>query len=477
MGNSAKILIVDDQLNTCKSLQAILKKSGYASEYTLRPEEALKRAQAEPFDIVITDLRMPGMDGIQLLEELKKIQPRLIVIMITGYATIKSAVEAIQKGAYDYLAKPFTPDEVRVIIDRATERLRLETENILLRQQLQSRTSFENIIGKSAALQRVFEMVKKVAGGDSNILLTGETGTGKELVARAIHNLSRRRERPFQPINCGSLAEGILESELFGHVKGAFTGAVTTRKGLLEVADGGTIFLDEISETSPSFQVKLLRVLQEGEFMRVGDTHPLRVNIRVIAATNRELEKTVDQREFRQDLYYRLKGIAIHLPPLRERLEDIPLLAYHFLGKHRGDRKIELIEPQTLKALQGHKWPGNVRELEHVMEYAISMTEGDAIRVDDLPEELLPRLSDRGTLREGGMSSPFSKAKDEFERLYIMRLLKESNWNISEASRKAQMFRQNLQQKIRKYGIRPEDLLKKELPGTEEPPEGEEPTR
>ena len=462
MENSIRILIVDDQVNTCKSLQAILKKSGYRSEYTLKAEDALKRVQAEPFDIVITDIRMPGMDGMQLLEELKKVQPHLMVIMITGYATIKSAVEAIQKGAYDYLPKPFTPDEVRVIIERASERIRLESENILLRRELQSHRSFENIIGNSAPLQRVFEMVQKVAGGDSNILLTGETGTGKELVARAIHDRSRRREKTFQPINCGSLAEGILESELFGHVRGAFTGAVATRKGLIEVADGGTIFFDDIAETSPAFQVKLLRVIQEGEFMRVGDTQSIHVNIRIIAATNRDLEKAVERREFREDLYYRLKGIALHLPPLRERLDDIPLLAYHFLEKYRAGQPVERIDPQALKALQAYKWPGNVRELEHVIEYALSMSEGDMIKVTDLPEEFLTRVADRVMAQESWVSSPFSQAKDEFEKFYIINILKESKWNISEASRKAQMFRQNLQQKIRKYGIRPEEEKKEE---------------
>jgi two-component system response regulator PilR (NtrC family) len=454
METSGKILIVDDQVNTCKSLQAILKKGGYHSEYALRAEDALKRVQAEHFDIVIADIRMPGMDGMQLLEELKRTQPHLLVIMITGYATIKSAVEAIQKGAYDYLPKPFTPDEVRVIIERAVELSRLQSENILLRRELQSQRSFENIIGNSAALQRVFEMVQKVAGGDSNILLTGETGTGKELVARAIHDRSRRREKLFQPINCGSLAEGLLESELFGHVRGAFTGAVATRKGLIEVADGGTIFFDEITETSPTFQVKLLRVIQEGEFMRVGDTHPIHADIRIIAATNRDLEKAVERREFRQDLYYRLKGIAIHLPPLRDRPDDIPLLAYHFLEKCQADRKVERIDAQALKALQAYKWPGNVRELEHVIESALSMAEGDTIKVTDLPEEFLTRVADRVTARENWMGSPFSQAKDEFEKFYILHILKESNWNISEASRKAQMFRQNLQQKMRKYGIK-----------------------
>jgi DNA-binding NtrC family response regulator len=457
MENSIRILIVDDQVNTCKSLQAILKKSGYHSEYTLKAEDALKRVQVEHFDIVITDIRMPGMDGMQLLEELKKIKPHLLIIMITGYATIKSAVEAIQKGAYDYLPKPFTPDEVRVIIERALERVLLESENILLRRQLQTHRSFENIIGNSAVLQRVFEMIQKVAGGDSNILLTGETGTGKDLVARAIHDRSQRREKQFQPINCGSLAEGVLESELFGHVKGAFTGAVVTRKGLIEVADGGTIFFDEIAETSPAFQVKLLRVIQEGEFMRVGDTQSIRLDIRIIAATNRDLENAVERREFRQDLYYRLKGIAIHLPPLRERLDDIPLLAYHFLDKYRAARPVERIDPQALKALQAYKWPGNVRELEHVIEYALSMTEGDVIKVTDLPQEFLTRVADRVTARDSWVSSPFNRAKDEFEKFYITHILKESNWNISEASRKAQMFRQNLQQKIRKYGIKVEN--------------------
>jgi len=457
MENSTKILIVDDQINTCKSLQAILKKSGYKSDYTLNAAEALKRVQEGHYDIVISDIRMPGMDGMQLLEELKKVQPSLVVIMITGYATIKSAVEAIQKGAYDYLPKPFTPDEVRVIIERAAERSRLQAENILLRQHLQAHRSFENIIGNSSTLQRVFEMIEKVADTDSTILLTGETGTGKELVAKALHDRSRRREKLFLPLNCGSLAEGVLESELFGHVKGAFTGAVTTRKGLIEAADGGTLFLDEITETTSPFQVKLLRVLQEGEFMRVGDTHPLRANIRIIAATNRDMESAVERREFRQDLYYRLKGIAIHLPPLRDRLDDIPLLAYHFLAKYRGDRKADRIDPQALKALQAYKWPGNVRELQHVIEYGLSMAEDDTIKITDLPEEFVSREADRVSSRESWANAPFSKAKEEFEKIYITQILKESNWNISEASRKAQMFRQNLQQKIRKYGIKVEE--------------------
>jgi len=466
MKDSIQILIVDDQINTCKSLQAILKKSGYRSEYTLSPEDALGRVRGGAFDIVISDIRMPGMDGIQLLEELKKIQPHLVVIMVTGFATIKSAVEAIQKGAYDYLPKPFTPDEVRVILQRAVEKIRLESENEALRRGLQPQVTFQNIIGNSPAIQRVFDLIQKVADTESNILITGETGTGKELAAKAIHNLSRRREKSFQPVNCGSLAEGVLESELFGHVKGAFTGAVATRKGLIEVADGGTIFLDEIAETTPSFQVKILRVLQEGEFLRVGDPQPIRVDLRIIAATNRDLEKAVERREFRQDLYYRLKGIALHLPPLRERTEDIPLLAYHFLKKIRGNRKAELIDPQAIKALMAYKWPGNIRELEHVIEYALSMTEGDTIRVTDLPEEFLARVADKVAVQDNWMSSPFGKAKEEFEKFYITHILEESDWNVSEASRKAQMFRQNLQQKIRKYGLRPE--------GEEEPKDEEE---
>ncbi len=454
---NSKILIVDDQINTCKSLEAILKKSGYFCSFTLSAEDALKKVQAEHFDIVITDIRMPGMDGLQLLEELKKIQPHLVVIMITGYATIKSAVESIQKGAYDYLPKPFTPDEVRVVIERAAEHSRLQAENILLRRQLHTQSAFANIIGNCPTWQRVMDLVRKVANGDSNILLTGETGTGKELVAKAIHQLSPRREKIFQPINCASLAETILESELFGHVKGAFTGAITTRRGLIEMADGGTIFLDEIAETSPAFQAKLLRVIQEGEFFRVGDTHPMHVNIRIIAATNRDLEKAVERKEFRQDLYYRLKGIAIHLPPLRERVDDIPLLAYHFLEKYRGTRPVTKIDPQALKALMAYKWPGNIRELEHVIEYALSMAEGDTIKISDLPEEFITRVAERATTPESWINSPYTIAKSEFEKFYLTHLLRESNWNISEASRRAQMFRQNLQQKIRKYGLKPEE--------------------
>ncbi len=454
---NCQILIVDDQINTCKSLEAILKKSGYFCSFSLSARDALKKVQSEHFDIVITDMRMPGMDGLQLLEELKKMQPHLVVIMITGYATIKSAVESIQKGAYDYLPKPFTPDEVRVVIERAAEHSRLQAENILLRRQLNNQNAFAHIIGNCPAWRRVMDLIHKVANTESNILLTGETGTGKELIAKAIHQLSPRREKIFQPINCASLAETILESELFGHVKGAFTGAITTRRGLIEMADGGTIFLDEIAETSLAFQAKLLRVIQEGEFFRVGDTHPMRVNIRIIAATNRNLEKAVERKEFRQDLYYRLKGIAIHLPPLRERVEDIPLLAYHFLEKYRGARQVTRIDPQALKALMAYKWPGNIRELEHVIEYALSMAEGETIKITDLPEEFITHVAERATAPESWINSPYTIAKSEFEKFYLTHLLRESNWNISEASRRAQMFRQNLQQKIRKYGLKPEE--------------------
>src|SRR5512139_3951996 len=321
---------------------------------------------------------MPVMDGLQFYDKVREIESDSIFIIITAYGTIPSAVDAVKKGVYDYIPKPFTPDEVRLPLRRALEKKRLEQENIALRSQIETRYSFQNIIGNSPEIREIFRIMRHAASSESSVLVTGESGTGKELVARAIHSNSVRARKKFVTVNCGAIPEGLIESELFGHVKGAFTGAVADQKGLVEEADKGTLFLDEIGELAPTLQVKLLRVLQEGEYLRTGDTTPRRVNVRIIAATNRDLKRSIAEKQFREDLFYRLNVIPLELPPLRKRTEDIPLLVNHFLEKHKGkaaEKNISTIAKDAMQALMNYHFPGNVRELENSVEYAVAFTD------------------------------------------------------------------------------------------------------
>ncbi|HAR43045.1 MAG TPA: Fis family transcriptional regulator, partial [Bdellovibrionales bacterium] len=329
-----KILVVDDEKSMRDFLSIMLRKTGYDVSIAENGEEALARMQSEIFDLVISDVKMPDIDGIAVLKQVKDISPETIVIMITAFATTETAIEAMKLGAYDYITKPFKVDEIKLIIQKALERHHLKKENILLRREMESRAGFDNFIGKSEAMKKIFSLIRQVADTKSTVLISGESGTGKELVARAIHFSSSRKERPFVTINCGALPETLLESELFGSMKGAFTGAVANRQGLFESANGGTIFLDEISATTPALQIKLLRVLQEREFKRVGGTADIKVDVRVISASNRDLLAEVSRGAFREDLYYRLNVIPIQIPPLRERRDDIPLLTDFFLLKY-----------------------------------------------------------------------------------------------------------------------------------------------
>lgn len=382
------ILIIDDEQSMRDFLSIMLKKEGYDVVSAETGPDALKAVQNEIFDLVITDVKMPGMDGIDVLKAVKEASPETVVIMITAYATAETAVEAMKLGAYDYITKPFKVDEIKLIIQKALEKRHLRKENILLKRELKSRLGFENFIGASEAMQKVFMLIRQVADTNSTLLISGESGTGKELVARAVHFNSFRKDKPFVTINCGALPETLLESELFGYMKGAFTGAASNKQGLFEAANGGTIFLDEISATTPALQIKLLRVLQERIFMRVGGTTDIKVDARVIAASNRDLLSEVSKGAFREDLYYRLNVIPIHLPPLRERKEDIPLLVDLFLNKFTVGKSPKKIDPIAMKVFMNHRWAGNVRELENSIERPVILTKGDTISKDLLPDSL-----------------------------------------------------------------------------------------
>jgi two-component system NtrC family response regulator len=362
------ILIVDDEKNYLVILEALLAPEGYEIITEDNTANALRLIREADLDLVITDMRMPGMNGMELLEEAKKIDPELPVIMMTAYGTIEKAVEAMKKRAYDYITKPFRNEELKLTVKKALEFYRLKKENRLLSDALTDRYKYGNIIGKSQPMLKVYEMIGKVAPSKASVMITGPSGTGKELIAKAIHYNSPRKNRPFISINCGALTETLLESELFGHERGAFTGAVTMKKGRFELADGGTLFLDEVGEMSPSLQVKLLRVLQEMEFERVGGTKTIKVDVRILAASNRRLKEDVDNGTFREDLFYRLNVVHIEVPPLKERVEDIPFLVAHFVEKFRSSdkRKIELA-PEVWKALYTYPWPGNIRELENTI--------------------------------------------------------------------------------------------------------------
>jgi two-component system NtrC family response regulator len=393
------ILIVDDEKNYLLVLEALLVDAGYEVITSDNTIEALEITVSHDLDLVITDMRMPGQDGMEFLAQLRSRQPGPPVIMMTAYATVEKAVEAMKRGAFDYITKPFKNEELILTIRKAIEMHRLKQENRLLSLDLQERYQFGNIVGKSKIMRQVYEIIEKVAQTRASVLITGESGTGKELIARAIHFNSSRSDKPFISVNCSALSETLLESELFGHERGAFTGAVTQRKGRFELAHGGTLFLDEVGDMSPALQVKLLRVLQEMKFERVGGTKTLQVDARLVTASNRELEREVELGRFREDLYYRLKVVHIKVPPLRERRDDIPLLVHHFLEKAAKANAIPVksVSHEALKYLYQYDWIGNVRELENVIERAVILCDGDDVRPQDLPEELfqqrLPGIS------------------------------------------------------------------------------------
>ncbi|HMK56732.1 MAG TPA: sigma-54 dependent transcriptional regulator [Dissulfurispiraceae bacterium] len=459
--NGTRALVVDDEASICQAVRAILESEGIAVRTTLSSPEAFELIMREKFDLIISDLKMPGMSGIELFEKTRSFSPDSIFIIITAYGTIRSAVGAVKKGIYDYIPKPFTPDEVRAPVRKALEKLTAERESAAMAGRHAERYSFQSMIGNSAEIHELFRIMRHAASSDSNVLLTGESGSGKELVARAIHSNSVRARKKFITVNCGAIPEGLLESELFGYVRGAFSGAVSDKKGLIEEADKGTLFLDEIGEMAMTLQVKLLRLLQDGEFFRLGDTTSRRVNMRIIAATNKDLKKAIIERQFREDLYYRLNVIPIELPPLRKRKGDIPLLANHFLQKHAGKGQGKTVSGFSREALQilvNYDFPGNIRELENAVEYAIAFSRSDLIEKEDLPDYIM-NVGGTGKEKRPLSSVPLREAKFQFEKEVIISALLKSGGNVSEAARHLNIHRQNLQQKIRLLGIDPDSLF------------------
>ena len=458
---NGRILVVEDEQDMLLGLQKILSSQGHNVEIAGSGSAGLEKVRKSDFDIVITDLKMPDVDGMELLRKIRETYSETMVIVITGYGTVETAVEAMKLGAYDYITKPFDAEHIRMVVQKALKQVSLTSENKYLKQQIREAKDFQDIIGSSCRMQDVFEIANKVANTDTTVLLLGESGTGKELIARYIHYNSQRKDEVFIPVNCGALTESLLESELFGHEKGSFTGAVSSKRGLVEVASGGTFFFDEIGDVSPAVQGKLLRVLQEREFMRVGGTDTITADIRLIAATNKNLEKSLKEGTFREDLYYRLNVVSIRLPPLRERKDDIPALAHFFLKRfsEKMGKKMRGIPQDFLGILMGYDWPGNVRELENVMERAVVLaTENSVIELSHLPAELLEAHIDRGTTsRHLSYREAKQKAVDSFSREFVERLLQMSKGNISRAAKQAKMDGANFRRLMRKCGIRAED--------------------
>ncbi len=449
MKGDINILVVDDEEIVRESLVEWLREEGYRAEAASDGFEALEKLKERPWDIALVDLKMPRMDGIELLEKIKEQSPDTHVVIFTAYATVHTAVQAIKKGAYDYLVKPLDPEEVSLLIERLLQSRELAREVSYLRKELKKRYRFHDLVSKSPKMQQIFEFARTVAKSNSNILILGESGTGKELLARAIHNESPRANGPFVAVSCVAIPDTLLESELFGHEKGAFTDAITQKKGKFELAHGGTLFLDEIGDISPKMQLALLRVLEEKEFTRVGGTKPIRVDVRIIAATNRNLQKAVEEGRFREDLYYRLNVITIQLPPLRERKEDIPLLVQHFIEKFniQMGKRVERISDEALRILMQYDWPGNVRELENVIERAMVIARGNAITPEDIQ---LPSLGPSQVPEQ-------DKTLEAVEKAHIQRILNETNWNIQRSAQILGIDRTTLYNKIKKYGLkRPE---------------------
>ena len=451
------ILIVDDEINYTLILAAVLEDEGFETLTANSGPEALATLSESDVDLVLTDMKMPAMDGIDLLERIKKEDADLPVIMMTAHGTVEKAVEAMQKGAYNYILKPFDNERLVLYVNKAVSMYRVVKENRQLRRAVEGRYSFHNIIGKSKAMQDVFHIIRKVAPAAATVLLEGSSGTGKELVANALHFNSPRKDKPFVAVNCSALVETLLESELFGHEKGAFTGAVSMKKGRFEIADGGTLFLDEVGELSPALQVKLLRVLQERVVERVGGVKPIPVNIRLIAATNKSLKDEVAKGNFREDLFYRLNVVPITLPLLRERLEDIRPLVGHFIAKYSGERNTGLpvtgIDREVERLFYEYDWPGNVRELENVIERAVVLSPEEIIQVSDLPKDFVDNA--HGTLRMDGIpvDANLYDTLALVEKNMIVRALKKTNYIQAHAADLLGIGKSGLNQKIKKYKL------------------------
>ncbi len=450
MTEKANILVIDDDEAIRDSCSQVFEKDGNTVKTAKDGTEGLKLFKKEFFHVVLLDLKLPGVEGMVVLSRIKEENPETPVIIITGYASIESAVEAVKRGASDYLPKPFTSEQLRVIVKKAMDNRKILLENIYLREELEKKSEFDMVVGKSKAMEKVLDMVKRISSSDSTVLITGESGTGKELLAREIHNHCPRKKAPFVVVDCGALVETLFESELFGHVKGSFTGAHETKHGRFEVANGGTIFLDEISGIGLNIQAKLLRVIQEREVTRVGSTKLLKVDVRILAATNENLADLVRKGKFREELFYRLSVVPVHLPPLRERKEDIPLLVEHFLQKYnrRAKKKINSISPKVEKALMEYNWPGNIRELENTIERAVVLSEGNEIELEDL---IYHGISTTTSLFHPVRGK--YHALDNIEKEYIRTVLLTQQGNKSKTAKILGIDRKTLLAKIKKYKI------------------------
>lgn len=450
MTEKANILVIDDDEAIRDSCSQVFKKDGKTVKTAKDGLEGMKLFKKEFFHAVLLDLKLPGLDGMEVLSRIKEENPKTPVIIITGYASIESAVEAIKRGASDYLPKPFSPEQLRIIVNKALDRRKILLENIYLHEELEKKSELDMVVGKSKAMEKVLDIVRRISSSESTVLISGESGTGKELLAREIHNQGPRKKAPFVVVDCGALVETLFESELFGHIKGSFTGAHETKHGRFEVANGGTIFLDEISVISLNIQAKLLRVIQEREVTRVGSTKPIKVDVRILAATNENLEDLVRKGKFREDLFYRLSVVPLHLPPLRERKEDIPYLIEHFIQKYnkRARKRITRISTEVKKALVDYDWPGNIRELENTIERAVVLSKGAEIKIEDLmyhgisaTPSLFPTF--RGKYHTLG----------NIEKEYIRTVLLAEQGNKSKTAKILGIDRKTLWAKIKKYKI------------------------
>ena len=453
---ASRILIVDDQRNMRATTALVLRQAGYEVIEAESGEGALSRLLAEPFDVVLTDLKMAPLDGIAVLRGALDISPTTQVLVMTAYGTVESAVAAMQQGAHDYLSKPFKEEELLVRVQRALEKRKLLVDVGLFSDEFRRRYKLEELVGRSAPMRELLTKVVRIAPNEVTVLITGESGTGKELIARAIHANSRRSARPFVPVNCAAISENLLESELFGHVKGAFTGAVKLRRGLLEEAGGGTFFFDEIAETTPAFQAKLLRVIQEHEIRRVGDNASISVDVRVLAASNQDLRRAIAEKRFREDLFYRLNVVPLLVPPLRERREDIPLLAQHFVDRfnRRNGTRRTLTEGAIVK-LAAHSFPGNVRELENVIEQAAALTRRDSIGPDEISLERQEDSSAGGGVA-GAAARTLAQQVDEAERVAIRSALVRASGGLDEVARELDVSVTTLWRKMKRLGLRRE---------------------
>ncbi|MCL2012860.1 MAG: sigma-54 dependent transcriptional regulator [Cystobacterineae bacterium] len=458
---STKVLVVDDDKIVLRAVKEVLQQDGYQVTAIDDAVEALAAIKDLGIDVAVFDIKMPNLSGMDLLKAIKKTRPDVEVLMMTAYATVETAVEAVKMGAYDYLTKPFENiDLLSMSVRRAAEKKALYNRTCELEKALNARNQFENLIGQSKQMRQVFKLVETVSHSTATVLIQGESGTGKELVAQAIHYRSPRKDKPFVAVNCSALTDTLLESELFGHIRGAFTGAIGNKKGLFEAADGGTIFLDEIGDIPVTTQVRLLRVLQEGEVKRVGANESTRVDVRVIAASNVDLQRAKEQGKFREDLFYRLNVIAITLPPLRDRPEDVPLLAHHFLKVYSEKLKKRMtgISPKAMEALTCNHWAGNVRELENVIERAVVLCSKEVVDIEDLPSEILQPQKMAGDFEISSLAHlPYAQAKRlsrrTFERRYLSALLERNSHNISSAARAAGVDRSNFRRLLKRYDI------------------------